>query len=207
MRVNVLGALLLFATVLLFGCDNYARFRTDGMHVFRGNVVGTAEDSFIRRGFPPETTLELEFDPDAAAGRMAGVLTTRSPDGTSHFDHTELMAIESLQHDLLSQYDFPGSGRTRNYILAARPDSGPLGLRDAMVFLSLLDNGTVEVRIIVGSGDESRGDVFGLFSEEIDWHPIDLTRDYMEATGREMRPLRNHPSSGTGSVGHIHLEP
>jgi hypothetical protein len=157
---------LLFVLVLLAvlaGCEDFARYRSDGAHVFRGEVVGSAEDSFIRRGFAPGTTLELEFDPDAAAGNMAGSITTLSPDGTTHFDHTELMAIESLQHDLLSQYDFPGSGRTRNYILAAGPDSGPLAGRDAMVFLSLIENGTIEVRIIVGSGDEANGDVFGLF--------------------------------------------
>ncbi len=154
---------ILLAIWLLVGCEDFSRFRSDGSHVFRGDVVGTADDSFIRRGFAPETTLELEFDPDAAAGPMAGVITTVSPDGTTYFDHTELMAIESLQHDLLSQYDFPGSGRTRNYILAASPTDGPLTGRDAMVFLSLLDNGTIEVRVIVGSGDESNGDVFGLF--------------------------------------------
>jgi hypothetical protein len=154
---------LLLVVILLAGCEDFARFRSDGSHVFRGPVVGAAEDSFIRRGFAPETTLELEFDPDAAAGRMAGMITTRSPDGTVHFDHTELMAIESLQHDLLSQYDFPGSGRTRNYILAASPTEGPLTGRDASVFISLIDNGTIEVRVIVGSGDESHGDVFGLF--------------------------------------------
>lgn len=154
---------LLLLVVLLLGCEDFARFRSDGSHVFRGDVVGSAEDSFIRRGFAPETTLELEFDPDAAAGPMAGSITTVSPDGTSHFDHTQLMAIESLQHDLLSQYDFPGTGRTRNYILAASPLDGPLAGRDAMVFISLIENGSIEVRIIVGSGDESHGDVFGLF--------------------------------------------
>jgi hypothetical protein len=154
---------LFLGVILLVGCADFARFRSDGAQVFRGDVVGTAEDSFIRRGFAPSTTLELEFDPEAAAGRMAGTITTTSPDGTIHFDHAELMAIESLQHDLLSQYDFPGTGRTRNYIFAASPTAGPLTGRDAMVFVSLIENGTIEVRIIVGSGDESHGDLFGLF--------------------------------------------
>lgn len=51
------------------------------------------------------------------------------------------------------------------------------------------------------------GDVFGLFSEETDWHPIDLNRDFMEATGREMRPRRKHTILGAGSVSRIRLEP
>ena len=153
----------LLGVILLLGCEDFARYRSDTAQVFRGDVVGSAEDSFIRRGFAPETTLELEFDPDTAAGRMAGTITTRAPDGTTHFDHTEMMAIESLQHDLLSQYDFPGTGRTRNYIFAASPLTGPIAGRDAMVFLSLIENGTIEVRIVVGSGDEARGDLFGLF--------------------------------------------
>ena len=51
------------------------------------------------------------------------------------------------------------------------------------------------------------GDIFGLFSEEPSWHSIDLSRDYMEPGGREMRPLRNHASLGAGSVSRIHVGP
>jgi hypothetical protein len=151
------------AIVLLLGCESLDRFRTDSHSVFHGTVTGDTADSFIRRGFPPQTTLDLELDPSMAQGPMAGAITAAAPDGTLYFDHTELRVIESLEHDLLSQYDFPGAGRIRNYLYDARPDDGPLAGRDVMVFVSLMDDGAVEVRVIAGTGDESRGDVFGLF--------------------------------------------
>lgn len=149
--------------VLTLGCETLDRFRTDDHAVFHGTVTGDTTDSFIRRGFPPDTTLDLEFDPTMAQGPSAGTITTSSPDGTVFFDRTQLRVIESLEHDLLSQYDFPGAGRIRNYVYDARPESGSLAGRDAMIFVSLMEDGSIEVRVIAGSGDESRGDVFGLF--------------------------------------------
>jgi len=156
-------ALTLCLLSLASGCESLDRFRTDPHAVFHGTVTGDTTDSFIRRGFPPGTTLDLEFDPTMAQGPSAGTITTLSPDGTAYFDRTELRVIESLEHDLLSQYDFPGAGRIRNYAYVARPETGSLAGRDVMVFLSLMQDGTVEVRVIAGTGDESRGDVFGLF--------------------------------------------
>jgi len=156
-------ALSVVVLVLASGCETLDRFRTDEHAVFHGTVTGDTADSFIRRGFPPDTTLDLEFDPTMAQGPSAGTITTSAPDGTVYFDHTALRVIESLEHDLLSQYDFPGAGRIRNYAYVARPDTGVLAGRDVMVFLSLMQDGTVEVRVIAGTGDETRGDVFGLF--------------------------------------------
>lgn len=149
--------------LLALGCQTLDRFRTDDHAVFRGAVTGDTTDSFIRRGFAPGTTLDLEFDPNMAQGPTAGTISASSPDGAVYFARTELRVIESLEHDLLSQYDFPGAGRVRNYLYDARPDAGTLAGRDAMVFLSLMDDGSIEVRVVSGSGDESRGDVFGLF--------------------------------------------
>jgi hypothetical protein len=154
---------LIVVLSLALGCETLDRFRTDDHAVFRGTVTGDTADSFIRRGFPPDTTLDLEFDPTMAQGPTAGTVTTTAPDGSMLFDHTELRVIQSLEHDLLSQYDFPGAGRIRNYVYAARPESGALVERDAMVFVSLMEDGSMEARIIVGSGDEAHGDVFGLF--------------------------------------------
>lgn len=161
--MNVRSLALIAVLLLVLGCESLDRFRTGDHAVFEGPVTGDTTDSFIRRGFPPGTMLDLEFDPTMSQGPTAGTLTTTSPDGVAYFDHTELRVIESLEHDLLSQYEFPGAGRVRNYVYAARPDAGPLTGRDAMVFLSLMDDGTIEARIICGSGDESLGDVFGLF--------------------------------------------
>lgn len=157
----------LAALVLLFalGCDDLSRFRTNDRTVFRGEIVGDEAESFIRRGFAPGTELMLDFDPLSADGPAPGSLTT-SPDpitGVPVFDATPLEPIAPLQHDLLSEYDLPGAGRVRNYLYLAHPSAGPLARRDTMVFISLLDDGGAEVRVITGSGDEASGDHFGLF--------------------------------------------
>jgi hypothetical protein len=156
-------ALALF--VVLCACDDLSRFSTGTDSVFTGMVVGDEPDSFVRRGFAPATTLQLEFDPHASDVPIAGSITT-SPDpitGVRTFDATSLESIAPLQHDLLSEYEFPGGGRVQNYLYVARPLAGPLAGRDVMIFLSLLDDGSAELRVIAGTGDESRGDHFGLF--------------------------------------------
>jgi hypothetical protein len=61
-------------------------------------------------------------------------------------------------------------------MFVARSDAGPLAGRDAMVFLSLLRGGTIEVRVVAGPGlvicdptdcgpiDAGQCDYFGVFS-------------------------------------------
>ncbi|MDQ3037306.1 MAG: hypothetical protein M3Y87_33235 [Myxococcota bacterium] len=158
-------ALLTIALLSLAGCDDLSRFATDGDAVYRGTVVGDEADSFVRRGFAPGTVMELEFDPRSSDVPQPGSLTT-SPDpitGERVFDATPLESIPPLQHDLLSEYEFPGGGRVQNYLYVARPVAGPLAGRDVMIFLSLLDDGSAEIRVIAGTGEAARGDHFGVF--------------------------------------------
>lgn len=152
--------MLIFAA----SCSDLDEFRTDPSEVFRGTVIGSESDlncpggacSFIRRGFPPGTRLSLRFDP-TQSNRTAGTLTSDDDAcGTRIFDEAPLLPIEALPHDQLSLYDFPGSGRLRNYIFVVQPPSGPLAGRDTMVFLSLLRGGGIEARIIAGSGRRDR---------------------------------------------------
>jgi len=131
---------------------------------FEGQVIGgEGDDSFIRRGFAPDTTLTLTFDPDAASRGEGspGSLTT----GDGRFTDTPLAIIEPLQSDQLGQYDFPGGGRLRNHIFHARSlGAGPdAPARDALVFVSLMDRGRIEVRIIAGPGGEA-GDLYGFWA-------------------------------------------
>lgn len=160
-----LSSLLLVAALALAACDDLSRFRTDGASVYRGEVVGDEGLSFVRRGFAPGTVLELELDPTRPDVPQPGSLTSSvdAVRGERVFDATPLRSIAPLQHDLLSEYDFPGGGRVRNYLYVARPTSGPLAGRDAMIFISLLDDGGVEVRVIAGEGIEENGDHFGVF--------------------------------------------
>jgi hypothetical protein len=146
--------LAVFALLLAAGCDDLGQF--DGE--FRGLVVGAEDTSFVRRGFPAGTEMELEFSPSAARSQPGRVSTS---DGTFH--NTELRFIAPLEHDALSLYDFPG-GRVQNYVFAARTEERiDLPVRDAMVFLSLMHDDTIEVRVVAGAGVEEDGDYFGLF--------------------------------------------
>ncbi len=162
----------------LVACDGIDAFRTTSSELYTGQVIGSdgaeAAPSFIREGFASRTTMELTFDPVQATPHSdAGVhgLGTVQPTGTIHtfqcppdqstcplsqrrqgdFDYTPLESIPRLTHDPLSLYDFPGGGRLRNYIFGARFRStvGTRVLqRYAMIFLSLMENGRVEVRVI-----------------------------------------------------------
>ncbi|MCA9603734.1 MAG: hypothetical protein R3A78_13870 [Polyangiales bacterium] len=148
-------AIALLPALVLGACSDLDTYKG----TYGGGVVGTDDNacsdgscSFIRRGFPAGTELTLVFDPDMTEG-VRHVSTT---DGA--FDTTPLERIDPLQHDRLSQFDFPGGTRVQNYIFAAHPTTGPLARRDPLVFVSLMDNDSVEVRIIVG-----KGDYFGVF--------------------------------------------
>ncbi len=152
----------------LTACQDLEGFRG----TFRGAVVGSDDPdcppgescSFIRRGFPEATVLVLDdFFPPPSEEPVIGRVTTF---GSDAFQATPLERIGPLEHDNLSQYSFPGAGRVRNYIFIARPTAGALVGREAMVFVSLMDDDTIELRVLAGSGDESRGDHFGLFMLE-----------------------------------------
>lgn len=193
-----LPSLALLALALLAGCEDLSEFKTKPGEVFRGEVIGSDADpnveSFIRKGFVSHTLLELSFDPNASAGSSdAGVVvavtagavdTYVCPDGASGCDerersaglfvHAPLINIAGLAHDPLSQYSFPGGGRLRNYIFGARFQSKDDGAssgtdRDATLFVSLMENGHMEVRAMAPPVLESDGmterwpSLFGVF--------------------------------------------
>jgi hypothetical protein len=173
----VLVGVLLCATA----CEDLREWKTARNEVFRGEVIGNDADpdvdSFIRKGFASHTLLELTFDPyssDVAASDagdamprtvVAGTIDTyRCPDGGSTCNADEriagpivkspLITIDALTHDPLSQYTFPGGGRLRNYMFGVHFTSvrgEQITGRDAMVFVSLMENGQVEVRAMAPS--------------------------------------------------------
>lgn len=151
------------ALLVLTACTDLSGYRTDPASIYRGEVAGEAAESFIRRGFSPGTVLELEIDPSSVDGPGAGTVTTRLDGAIAELDAVPLEPIVPLSHDLLSEYDFPGAERVANYLFVARPTEGPLAGRDVMVFVSLLSGGEAEVRVVAGTGDEARGDRFGVF--------------------------------------------
>jgi len=150
------AALVLLVSLALWGCNDLRDY--DGR--WQGTVVGDSTLDFILRGFPEGTELEIRDFAPHPDDSPPGFLTTQGYDA---FADTPLERISPLENDLLSQYDFPGQGRVRNYIFATRPTTGPVAGRDAMVFISLIDDDTLETRVIVGSGDEATGGHFGLW--------------------------------------------
>lgn len=167
MLVFVTRALTLLIALAGSGCTELGEYRGD----YSGDVLGgvaCAEDdepcSFIRRGFRGATTLRLDgFDPtildyDDATGTGPGRLTTDDEHcgaGTATLVDEPLRPVPALSHDALSQLEVPGSSRLRTYVYALEPSRGPLAGRDAMVFLTLLEEGDVEVRILAGDGAET----------------------------------------------------
>ncbi len=143
----------------LAGCANLSDWETAPGEVFAGTVVGTdipecvpgAVCSFLRRGFPAGTRLEMTFEPRALTS-SPGTLTTRGELCGATFDGEPLRPIAPLVHDALSQYGLPGDGRVRNYLFALQPSSGALAGRDAMAFVSLMEGTGIEVRIVAGPG-------------------------------------------------------
>lgn len=146
--------------IAVCGCDELGQFSTGDGEIYQGKIAGVNDPlncpdgidcSFIRRGFPSGVTLDLTFDPEQQYDNPGTISTSGETCGPT-FTDTPLLPIPALAHDQLGLYDFPGSGRLRNYMFVVRPDAGPLGGRDAMVFLSLIRGGDIEVRVLAGSG-------------------------------------------------------
>ena len=179
--------------LVLAGCEDLDEFRTGPDEVFHGRVIGSDSQqdvpSFIRAGFPSFTQMDLTFDPERASAvdelademPSAGSLDTyvcpeeiqrckASLREQGDFDDASLEPIARLAHDALSEYDFPGGGRLRNYMLSVRSTvttADGTAPRSAMVFLSLMESGSIEARLIAPSVRQGDVDVapalFGVF--------------------------------------------
>jgi hypothetical protein len=162
-----------------------------------GSDSDPEQSSFIRQGFVSHTKMQLDFDPYATAvaseedeghttaGRPGRVHTYACPPehrecdasegNVGPFDHARLETIENLAHDALSEYTFPGGGRVRNYMFNVRfttsleADGGVALARNAMLFISLMDSGRIEVRAMAPSvlapdaRTEQAAALFGVF--------------------------------------------
>ena len=194
------SGLLIAACACLLGCEDLREFQTNARDVYRGEVIGSDAaadvDSFIRKGFPSHTVLELSFDPSSTDVVVQGDAGSRTPVRTAAgsistyvcpqgeaqcaegertpgpFLNAPLITIDALTHDPLSQYTFPGGGRLRNYIFGVRFVSESAEHRtgrDAMVFISLMENHRVELRAMAPAVLDNDGEgerwpaLFGVF--------------------------------------------
>jgi hypothetical protein len=154
-----------------WACDNLSEFRTDSKEVFEGAIVGSDPDnqqgSFIRSGFASHLNLRLTFDPFKTEKAPGTITLTDSKDQTVWFSKTPLDPIAPLLRDSLTQYTFPGAGRIRNYIFGARIAGQP---RSALVFISLMEDDEIEVRIVAPAVPTADGHDM----EQIDGNPLEL---------------------------------
>jgi hypothetical protein len=145
----------------LLACDDLSSFSTDEGELYTGEVL---DAEIIRKGFEAGTALEMTFDVSQAEGDEEhvgpGAITTIPPEeGEVLFQEADLLPISSILHDSLSGFDFP-TGRLKNYMYFAAA-SGTYEGRLALVVVSLLSDGNVEVRIILGPQD-----LYGVFPME-----------------------------------------
>jgi hypothetical protein len=155
------AAVLLAAGLPLAACEDLSSFSTDEGEYYTGEVL---DADIIRKGFEPGTELQMTFDVGLVEGDEEhvgpGQISTVPPEGGEvYFDVADLQPITSITHDQLSGFDFP-TGRLRNYLFFANA-SGPLDGRLALVVVSLLSDGDVEVRIIMGAQE-----LYGVFTLE-----------------------------------------
>jgi hypothetical protein len=141
--------LTVLLTLACVACDDLKDFAGT-----RSNAI--VGGNFVRSCFAAKTVLTLHFVPSRTTALPDSGLdplpnTISTDDGT--FQDTRLEPIARLAQDQLSEFDFAGPQRLRNYMLLARPDTGPLAGRDALVVISLLASETVEVRVIARSAD------------------------------------------------------
>jgi hypothetical protein len=142
----------------LAACEDLDSFTTSEGQIYRGVVV---DADIVRAGFASGTQLEMTFDV-TLVDEGPGVITTYPPgeDGEpGHFDNAPLLPIAALRNDSLSGFDFP-SGRLQNYMFMTTASGTYEGLL-ALVIVSLLSNGDVEIRVILGPED-----LYGIFTLE-----------------------------------------
>jgi hypothetical protein len=126
------------AVCVLLGCSDVTRFSTAADERYCGSIV---PGPFVRHGFGPGVRMRMSFNADRLAD-MPGVMST--DDGM--LQEAQLRPIPEISNDPLATLQF-GDGRTRNLLLVAGASDG----QTAFVVVSLMENGTVEVRIMRGA--------------------------------------------------------
>lgn len=146
-RVLTLG----LGLAVTMGCRDVRRYSSYGDH-YEGQIV---KGSFVRAGVPEDAKMCLVLD---AEHLQDGPGTLSTSDGRFHA--TPLRPIPQIWHDPLSTLSF-GDGRRQNLVYVATPlaTASPTAgdTQDVMVFLSLMTEGGVEVRLLRGAPQADAG--------------------------------------------------
>ena len=129
------------------GCRDATRFSTKNDH-FEGNV---AKGSFVRAGVADDARMCVTLDGEHLQD-APGTLSTS--DG--RFKGARLRPIPQIWHDPLSTLSF-GDGRVQNLVYVVTPIAPAGDTQDVMVFVSLMDEGGVEVRLVRGAPQTDAG--------------------------------------------------
>ena len=129
---------VLLAATSAMGCRDVNRYSSKGDH-YEGDVV---KGSFVRAGVADDAKMCLVLDADHLQDAPGNIT---SSDG--RFRATTLRPIPQIWHDPLSTLSF-GDGRRQNLVYAATPIADGGDSQDVMVFLSLMTEGGIEIRLV-----------------------------------------------------------
>jgi len=136
-------ALALCSSLALGGCRDLSSFSTGGDR-YEGSV---AQGDFVRAGVDAGTTLCLGLDTNHLQDNP-GALSTSD----ARFHAVSLRPIPQIWQDPLSTLSF-GEGRLKNlvYVATASMPFEDGGGNDVLVVLSLMESGSIEVRLVRGA--------------------------------------------------------
>lgn len=168
----------------LMGCHDAADLGATSGRVCQGGVIGSDVSFIRRGFCPGSTleiafspTVPAEWNCPPITGPFDALLNTHDgvhSSATDAFHCAPLRAIAPLEHDSLSSFTFPGGDRVLNTVYAVSRTDLPTACegastmctdvpascfasspgQDAFAFVSLMEDGTVEVRILSGNGTD-----------------------------------------------------
>jgi hypothetical protein len=153
--------------VLVAGCRDLSGFSTHGDR-YEGSVVNAAFVLAVSGSVPMGTRMCLTLDTDHLQDQKPGPGAIWTSD--RRFQAASLRSIPEIWHDPLSTLTF-GEGRLKNLVYVASATTpftdgnGP----DVFVFISLMQSGDIEVRLLRGapflpdSGAPAEDYVFAIF--------------------------------------------
>jgi hypothetical protein len=138
------GGAVLLPALVASGCRDLSSFTSSPHDRYEGRVV---DADFVRSGVDVGTSLCLTLDAEHLQD-TPGVISTS--DGRFHA--VPLRPIPQVWHDPLSTISF-GEGRIKNliYIATATMTFGDNQADDTVAFVSLMQSGGVEVRLVRGA--------------------------------------------------------
>ena len=147
-----LSSTFVIASALAFGavgCRDVARFSSRNDH-FEGDIV---KGNFVRAGLAEDARMCVLIDTDHLQDTPGTVTTS---DG--RFRATPLRPIPQIWHDPLSTLAF-GEGRVQNLVYVATPIAPANETQDVMLFVSLMSEGGLEVRLVRGAPQSDAGTI------------------------------------------------